>query len=202
MASRGFCAPLSHISLTKSVLGQIFCFSRLLRSASGNARPGFLAALAEILRTADQFRPETLPAIAHAAAANVVELPPACCRIDKETPVQLVSFGHSGHGITSFLFLASIYRHRLLLCFASAEHQVRSLPGSFTPALLRSSVWLRLRRVVSSPDVRCLVVKVRGLLKSPLKCWSTGSLKICAFSAKTWILLFFPSIPNLSEAFQ
>ncbi len=161
MASRGFCAPLSHISLTKSVLGQICCFSRLLRSASGNARPGFLAALAEILRTADQFCPETLLTVVRTASANVVELPPACCRIDKETPVQLVSFGHSGHGITSFLFLASIYRHRLLLCFASAEHQVRSLPGSFTPASLRSSARLRLRRVVSSPDVRYSVVKVR-----------------------------------------
>ena len=41
-----------------------------------------------------------------------------------------------------------------------------------------------------------------GHLKSPLNCWSTGSLKICAFSAKTRILLFFPSIPNLSEASQ
>ena len=77
----------SHISLPKSVLGQICCFLRLLRSASGNARPGFLAALAEILRTADQFCPETLLTIARTTAANVVELSPPGCRIDKESPI-------------------------------------------------------------------------------------------------------------------
>ena len=114
MASRGFCVPLSHISLTKSVLGQICCFSRLLRSASGNARPGFLAALAEILRAADQFCPETLHATVSAAAADMVVFPAAGGRIQKETPVQLVSLRHSRHSITSLLFAALSDRYSVI----------------------------------------------------------------------------------------
>ena len=60
----------------------------------------------------------------------------------------------------------------------------------------------RHRKVVSSAAVSYSVVKVQGHLKSPLKCWSAGSLKICAFPEKTQIILFCPPFTSLSEASQ
>ena len=65
--------------------------------------PSRLAALPQIVRAADQFRPKTLHAAVRTAAADMVELSSTRCRIDEESPVQFVLFRHSGHRIISLL---------------------------------------------------------------------------------------------------
>ena len=74
-----------------------YCFSCFRTCPSG------LAALPQIVRAADQFRPKTLHAAVRTATADTVELSSTRCRIDEESPVQFVLFRHSGHRIISLL---------------------------------------------------------------------------------------------------
>ena len=62
-----------------------------------------------------------------AAAADVIELPATCCRIDKEVPVQFVSLCHSGHGLTSFL--PETVSAQKSLCFFCCASESVPCPG-------------------------------------------------------------------------
>ena len=77
----------------KPFLGRFAYFHSFSLSSFRRSGLDRSAALAQILRAADQFRPETLPAIVLTAAVEMVELPSSRGRIDEETPEQFVSLG-------------------------------------------------------------------------------------------------------------
>ena len=89
--------------LLKSFYGLISLFLPPFSFSCFRTGPSRLAALPQIVRAADQFRPKTLHAAVRTATADTVELSSTRCRIDEESPVQFVLFRHSGHRIISLL---------------------------------------------------------------------------------------------------